>query len=417
MNDFKLNPEIEGMEQDKMLQMVPYHKILFMADFFYRIYSGDITIDELSVVQALSVNLFTESVIANLSPRRKPIKEFNEFDNAVICLNIIFKNERFAINLKRQIEQRGPSDYVYVNLIYIEKKSGSEITSKQLYDYLCKAVVDNSPLRNKSFRILDDQFVQNLFEFIEMKDSPNIMLDKLFMSDAVKFHINRFITEIQTERKKGNSKKGFRYLLSGPPGTGKTQLIGAILKAVDGQITIITIPGAQISLPEVINFCGHFEHCLLVIDDVDFYTRERRDTHHQGTLSYFLQALDGLFPQKLFILAATNDNKLVDEAASRPGRFDLIMDIGKISSEHYLKLIMRESENEEITSLFTHEILNFFEKKAVTGAFIVNLIKQLKSIKLIQENITHADLMNLINFMFDGFYKTNNPDELKQLGF
>jgi len=85
----------------------------------------------------------------------------------------------------------------------------------------------------------------------------------------------------------------------------------------------------------------------LVIDDIDFLVANREDTFDKKSLGTFLQYLDGFIQQNLFILASTNDKKLVDTAASRPGRFDLIIDMSEINSDNYFSLIYRETTDPE----------------------------------------------------------------------
>lgn len=131
----------------------------------------------------------------------------------------------------------------------------------------------------------------------------------------------------------------------------------------------------------------------------------------------FLQYLDGFIPQNLFIIASTNDKKLVDAAASRPGRFDLIIDMSEISAENYLALIYRETDEPEIINLFNNEIMDTFKSKNVTGAFIVSLIRQLISLKKMKGSIVEQDLKNYFNIIHRGYYSSNAINYNEAIGF
>ena len=206
------------------------------------------------------------------------------------------------------------------------------------------------------------------------------------------------------EHKKTSRRSQFRYLLSGLPGTGKTQIISAIIKAVYEKITVVVANGIDYTMSEIIDFCRIFDPCLLVIDDMDFIARKRDENFNSNSLVNFLHSLDGLLPESLFLLGATNDKFLVDEAASRPGRFDMILDISQINEDDYLKLIKRETLDGSLISLFNEEVIEFMENKKVTGAFIVNLIKQLVSIKEMEGKVDIEDLQSLLKFTYEGFY-------------
>jgi len=215
----------------------------------------------------------------------------------------------------------------------------------------------------------------------------------------------RFIAEINNYSPENREiKRQFRFLLNGLPGTGKSQIISAIINAVYGKITTVILNGADYRMTDIIDFCKIFDPCLLVIDDIDFIARKREENFNSNSLINFLHSLDGLFPESLFLIGATNDKFLVDEAASRPGRFDMILDITKITDSNYLNLIKRETNDESLIELFNEEVLSFMENKNVTGAFIVNLIKQLNSIKRIEGKVVYEDLMNLLKFTYEGFY-------------
>jgi len=71
-----------------------------------------------------------------------------------------------------------------------------------------------------------------------------------------------------------------------------------------------------------------------------------------------------------------------------------------------MDLILNHTKEEKILNLFTDEVLNFMEGKKVSGAYIVNLIKQIKIMSEMNPNFSFDDLMKYLNRNYKGFYKS-----------
>lgn len=151
------------------------------------------------------------------------------------------------------------------------------------------------------------------------------------------------------------------------------------------------------------------------MDDLDLITGSRETGYFSNSLGNFLQELDGFEKNNIFLLATTNDKSLIDKAASRPGRFDMILDFGRIHKSDYFNLINSSTNNKQILELFDEDLLDKLKKKNVTGAFIVNLIKQLEiKSKLDPEYDLKNYLHDLIDISHRGFYMRF---EDKEFGF
>lgn len=114
----------------------------------------------------------------------------------------------------------------------------------------------------------------------------------------------------------------------------------------------------------------------------------------------------------MFVIATTNDHRLVDEAASRPGRFDLILDIPEIETHRYDELIHRETDDEEIMVQFTDSVRNRMRSNRITDAFIVNLIKQLKGLKDMEGAISPEGLENILDLTLRGAKRSHLPPDV-----
>jgi len=116
----------------------------------------------------------------------------------------------------------------------------------------------------------------------------------------------------------------------------------------------------------------------------------------------------------VFLLVTTNDKELIDKAASRPGRFDLVIDFSKLNIENYLGLIKSNCSNKTVLGLFDKATLQKLKSKKVTGAFIVNLIKQLEiKHKLDPDCDLKSYLNDFIELSYRGFYKKHEEDQSK----
>ena len=237
-------------------------------------------------------------------------------------------------------------------------------------------------------------------------------INEIFVKDEIKNDIERFIYTFKNYKK---HNMPLRYLLSGKPGLGKTEIIRSVISSCseDGCVVIPTEMAGADWL--VFEFAKLFSPVLVCVDDIDLIFGRREDGRHRN-LSKFLTMLDGIMQNKFFLIATTNDKKLVDLAASRPGRFDEIIDFGDFERVYYMDLIKKHTNDEKILDLFTDDILNFMEEKKVTGAYIVNLIKQTKIMKEMNDGFGYDDLMKYLNRNYKGFYKSQAETD-RRFGF
>ena len=331
----------------------------------------------------------------------------------LLCLKLNFFNEIYDLTFFRfSIEF---DDYIVKRKIYITGNTKGASKHVNLLNYLFSEGKKYSSYRNKILK--HNASDKSFLESTEIIKPYNNNLNQIFLSELKKEQIIRFIQSVKNFDK---DKICLRYLFNGTPGTGKTELIKAILSEINGDTTVLITNGYNLSykgLQEKFEFLMLFDVALLVIDDVDFAVRDRDSNLNSRDLAEFLQFLDGFISNNVFVLATTNDKKLVDIAASRPGRFDLIMDLGEIDYESYCKLINRETDDEDIIKFFDEEFLLLLRSKKVTGAYIVSLIKQLKSVKKLRKNIDKSDFINYFNLTHKGFYNTNLDNNGNGIGF
>ncbi|MBZ0181568.1 MAG: ATP-binding protein [Melioribacteraceae bacterium] len=285
-----------------------------------------------------------------------------------------------------------------------------DLDDYEIYRFLQEESYRKSGIHKKCFRY-DYTFSPNLLDDIKEINRERLNDEPVYLPKEKLYQIEKFMKRVLV------SDKAIRILLSGAPGTGKSQLIENVMHNLYGKIIIIKVQGFKTDFRMVFEFLKVFDKALLVIDDIDIFLKNREENHHTiDRLFEFLQLIDSSKFDKVHILATTNDKKMVDLAASRPGRFDVIMDIEGIKAENYMDLIKRETENNEIIESISDALLQKMEEKKVSGAFIVNFIDQLRSERFYSNSVNAEIADQYFNLLYEGFYKETRENE-SRLGF
>jgi transitional endoplasmic reticulum ATPase len=129
-------------------------------------------------------------------------------------------------------------------------------------------------------------------------------------------------------------------LLWGPPGTGKTLLARAL--ATECEASLLTINGPEIlskwrgdseaNLRRIFEEARASAPSVVLVDELDAIAPDRarvQHNHEAVLVSQLLTLLDGLVDRgRVVVVATTNRPELVDPAVRRPGRLDLLLEIG-----------------------------------------------------------------------------------------
>jgi hypothetical protein len=127
-------------------------------------------------------------------------------------------------------------------------------------------------------------------------------------------------------------------LLFGPPGTGKTMLARALAKESGARFIHVRATDvvskwygeAERKLQQAFDWARSEPPAVLFFDEIDAIARSRDDAHEatHRIVSTFLENLDGLVAtQGVIVLGATNRPEAVDDALTRPGRFDRLVEV------------------------------------------------------------------------------------------
>uniref|UniRef100_A0A6V2IFR5 AAA+ ATPase domain-containing protein n=1 Tax=Ditylum brightwellii TaxID=49249 RepID=A0A6V2IFR5_9STRA len=134
-------------------------------------------------------------------------------------------------------------------------------------------------------------------------------------------------------------------LLCGPPGTGKTLLAKAV--AGEADVPFFSISGSDFiemfvgvgpsRVRDLFKEARANAPCIVFIDEIDAVGRKRGrggfsggNDERENTLNQLLVEMDGFQPSEgVVVLAGTNRVDILDEALTRPGRFDRQITVDK----------------------------------------------------------------------------------------
>jgi cell division protease FtsH len=378
---------------------VPYFLYEFIKSYLHAIYVQKIWPADIAVARLMARP-------DERSPKPKHVSVTDELEtghyrvaDAHIDASVRYKGRLYDVAMYRE----RPTIFT-TNIVSI---LGIEPDSREphgLMDTLLRESVRNSPFNNSSLEVCNNTSEHSDSDmYLRHLEIGEDRLDQVFLPDKLLTQISLFIKVLSTY---STCRTSLRYLFSGKPGTAKTKLIRAIANVCRGKATFIFTNGSETQIDRLFDFVRFFSPVVLCIDDIDLMTGSREDHQQRTALAMLLQKLDGFAHDDFFLLATTNDKRLVDVAASRPGRFDMVIDVSQINPAQYADLVRSKTNKEEIVALFDDEILHTLERRGVTGAFIANLVKHLELIhEFDPEQLTKEYVLTFLRESHIGFYE------------
>ena len=385
--------------------LIHYH-YEFIKSLLYRIRSKNLPYPECDVIRIIGISGKNQNKPKLLSITIEKGTDFIRISDCDITATVLFNKQLYDLSMYVADRNMGRVEHSIAVL-------GLDPSSKQSDELVCflkRESVQNSPYRNRMLQVAVDKsgyadVVGDIY--VEASDVGKDGLEEIYLPSQINDHIQLYIKSVLHFNE---HKKPLRYLLAGKPGTAKTKIIRAIANACKGKATFIFSNGNESRINSLFEFAEMFSPVVLCIDDIDLMTGSRSEGLYTPRLATFLQKLDGFIRQDFFLLATTNDKRLVDLAASRPGRFDLVIDVNLIEPRQYLELVKSKTDMSMIIDLFDDNALSLLEIKKVTGAFIANIVKHLELIASFEpEKLSKEYLASMIRESHQGFYEEPEP--------
>jgi len=131
-------------------------------------------------------------------------------------------------------------------------------------------------------------------------------------------------------------------LLHGPPGTGKTLMVKAVANNTDA--TMLQLSGSDLAqkfigdgsrlVKDLFSVAEDNEPAIIFIDEIDAIAARRNNSKTSGgeevqrTLMQLLNEMDGFESRgDIAIIGATNRIDMLDDAVTRPGRLDRLVEV------------------------------------------------------------------------------------------
>lgn len=145
----------------------------------------------------------------------------------------------------------------------------------------------------------------------------------------------------------------FGIMLHGNPGTGKSSVVQVISSLIDCDVFYVTADGLMDSIANAhwIEYRSKDRMRVIIVEDIDTnsFTRNRKIKDSDGNNAWekkpvsiggLLNFMDGYgAPDKVIWVMTTNHLDDLDPALVRPGRIDLVMEIGYVNDETFSDFI------------------------------------------------------------------------------
>ena len=181
------------------------------------------------------------------------------------------------------------------------------------------------------------------------------------------------VIDFLSDSKYSENIKKRSMLYYGFPGTGKTSLVKASFNTLRKlNVTCLWVSDdtfRKVSVESVFSFINSYlAPALVVFEDIDLIAQDRR-TGASAIIGPLLSALNGIADQEkpIVIVGTTNRPEILDEAVTRPCRFDRKINIGHPTSEDLAKMFEQKSGFKPDPGAFDQPS---DDKKKLTGAHI-----------------------------------------------
>lgn len=279
----------------------------------------------------------------------------------------------------------------------------------------------------------------NSGSFTEVEsESVDVDFSSVAGCDEAKYELMEVVDFLKQPEKyeKAGAKIPKGVLLEGPPGTGKTLLAQAV--AGEANVNYLYSSGSQfiemfvgVGASRVRNLfqrAKELSPCVIFLDEIDAIGRQRGaglaggNDEREQTLNEILTNMDGFIKNEgIIVIAATNRADILDNALTRPGRFDRKVVVPLPDMEGRRKIIDVHFKDKNIHDVYKS---GYFDELArLTGGFsgadIANLANEaaILSVRYNETYITDSTIYDAFEKMTIGLPSAseNRPEDVIQL--
>ncbi|MEM4396811.1 MAG: ATP-binding protein [Candidatus Woesearchaeota archaeon] len=336
-------------------------------------------------------------MIRNYSKNRMPSELLKEYDKLIAVLSPFNFEEGFRFEeecLKKKQEEENPvdsnGDLEYKNVTFqeVEKLWNSIIGNKEVKDELQK--------------------ISKLIFLYDFKEKKNACLDLNILPKSI--------------------------LLEGPPGTGKTSLINALIHemkylsnvtdknfayyVIDNTIKSPYYGESVQNLAKILRDGNNLNSInLIIIEDIDsiFYQRDEK-IHHADSdlLNYLMNALEGIgtyYRGNTLYVSTTNLSNKIDEALLSRISQKRFQVLGPTNEEEYTQLVKKKLEiyiERNLVNLNEneyYELSKFFVKNKISARevtnFLINVVNESLNYEFLvsEKNLKDLDYKETLNLL------------------
>ena len=276
--------------------------------------------------------------------------------------------------------------------------------------------------------------MKKTFDEIDSNDI-DVNFNSVAGCDEAKFELVEVVDFLKNPQKynEAGAKIPKGVLLEGPPGTGKTLLAQAV--AGEAGVNFLYASGSQFiemfvgvgasRVRDLFKRAKEQSPCVIFLDEIDAVGRQRGaglaggNDEREQTLNEILTNMDGFIKNEgIIVIAATNRADILDNALTRPGRFDRKIMVGLPDVEGRREIIDIHFEDKKVQNS------SYFDDLAklttgFSGADIANLANEaaILSVRYNGTNITPEFIYKAFEKLTIGLpsNKDNRPEKIVEM--